>query len=94
MPWNLFYFIFVFFKKKGIFNYIIQFLNICGIISNSFIIAFTSKWGTNKFEDNTEKRLVFSAIFEHVLFFAWILMIRFWPSDSYEKQLKTKQVYN
>lgn len=48
----------------GIFYYIIQFLNICGIISNSFIIAFTSKWGTLKFEDNNETRLVFAAIFE------------------------------
>jgi hypothetical protein len=50
-------------QKIGIFYYIIQFLNICGIISNSFIIAFTSTWGNSRF-DNNESRLIFVAIFE------------------------------
>ena len=26
---------------------ILQFLNICGVISNAFLIAFTSQWGSD-----------------------------------------------
>ena len=30
--------------------------------------------------------------FKHSLLIVWILIIRFWPNDSHEKQLKAKHV--
>ena len=51
-------------ENIGMFYYIIQFLNVCGIISNSFIMAFTSTWSTSQFGDIVQYRLIFAAIFE------------------------------
>ena len=30
---------------SGMWYNILQFLNICGVVSNAFLIAFTSQWG-------------------------------------------------
>ena len=51
-------------QNIGMFYYLIQFLNICGIISNSFIIAFTSSWSKTQFGDDIKQRLIFAAVFE------------------------------
>ena len=45
------------------FQYILQFLNIVGIISNGFIIAFTSQWATNNLTTNVNK-FICVAVFE------------------------------
>ena len=46
----------------GVFYSLIKFINIIAIISNSFTIAFTSKY-SERFENN-ESRFIFAAIFE------------------------------
>ena len=40
---------------------ILQFLNICGVVNNAFLIAFTSQWG-KKYSD--EEKLWIVIIFE------------------------------
>ena len=45
------------------FHYILQFLNIAGIVSNGFIIAFTSQWGTENYP-NIGDKLICVAVFE------------------------------
>lgn len=51
----------------GVWYYILQFLNVSGVITNAFLIAFTSKWGRSYLQD-VESRLAFGLIFEHVVF--------------------------
>jgi hypothetical protein len=45
------------------FHYILQFLNIAGIVSNGFIIAFTSQWGNENYPYIGDK-LICVAVFE------------------------------
>ena len=48
---------------SGMFQYILQFLNIVAIVSNSFIIAFTSQWYSSNFT-TLESKFECVAIFE------------------------------
>lgn len=43
---------------------IIQFLNLAGMVTNAFIIAFTSSWSHTVLEDKLENRLLFIVVFE------------------------------
>ena len=43
---------------------IIRFLNVVGIITNAFIIGFTSRWSVEFLNDSTTNRLIFIVIFE------------------------------
>ena len=45
------------------FQYILQFMNVAGIVSNGFIIAFTSQWGNNYLE-SMQNKLTYVVIFE------------------------------
>lgn len=47
---------------------IIRFLNVIGIITNAFIIGFTSNWSKTRLEDKLEYKLLFVIIFEVTLF--------------------------
>ncbi|OAF70406.1 Anoctamin-like protein [Intoshia linei] len=51
----------------GMWQVILQFLNIIGVISNGFLIAYTSDWGYINLKTHTHK-LAFVLIFEHVIF--------------------------
>ena len=57
-----FHFVFL----QGMFQYIFQFINIAGIVTNAFLIAFTSKWSKDNLK-SLEERLTFVVIYE-VLF--------------------------
>lgn len=48
----------------GAWFYIVRILNVVGIVSNAFIIAFTSNWSTEVLEDRLDYRLLFVVIFE------------------------------
>lgn len=51
----------------GMFNYILQFINVCGIVSNAFIIGFTSQWSKETLV-TLENRLICVVIFEVNMF--------------------------
>lgn len=53
---------------KGAWFYIIRFLNVVGIISNAFIIAFTSNWSNTFLQNKLEYRLLFVVVFEVIIF--------------------------
>jgi hypothetical protein len=48
----------------GIFNSLIKLINIIAIISNSFIIAFTSKFGERFKSENSGSGFILAATFE------------------------------
>ena len=45
------------------FEYLVTFLNVVGVVTNSFIIAFTSKWADNTL-NSTENKLSCVVIFQ------------------------------
>lgn len=47
----------------GMFYYILQFINVCGIVSNAFIIAFTSQW-SKEILISLDNRLICVVVFE------------------------------
>ena len=50
-------------KYAGMFQYILQFMNVAGIVSNGFIIAFTSQWANQNLQSQ-ESRITCVVIFE------------------------------
>jgi hypothetical protein len=48
----------------GAWEKIITFINVCGIVSNGFIIGFTSNWSKTFLEDKLSNRLIFVIAFE------------------------------
>lgn len=48
----------------GAWEDIIRFLNLAGIVSNAFIIAYTSSWSYTMLQDNAQYRLLFVIVFE------------------------------
>ncbi|CAF0718472.1 unnamed protein product [Brachionus calyciflorus] len=58
---------------------IIRFLNVVGIVSNAFIIAFTSNWSKYFLKGTLENRLIFVVAFEHVVFVIWLAIIILYP---------------
>jgi len=74
----------------GMFYYIFQFINVCGIISNGFIIGFTSNWSSSFLKNELQQRLIFVCIFEHVVFFLWFLVIIVLPDVSNDVSARKK----
>lgn len=77
----------------GLFFGIFQFINIIGIVSNGFIIAYTSSWSVDYFGSNENDRLKFVIAFEHIIFFIWILIVVITPSIPSSVLLKMKEEY-
>ena len=50
----------------GSWFYIMRFLNVASIISNAFLIAFTSNWSKTFLENKLEYKFVFVVAFEVV----------------------------
>lgn len=61
----------------GAWFYIIRILNVVGIVSNAFIIAFTSNWSNNVLQGKLENRLLFIVVFEVNELIAKLLKIPF-----------------
>lgn len=51
----------------GAWTVIIRFLNVVGIVTNAFIIAFTSNWSITVLQNKLEYRLLFVILFEVLL---------------------------
>ncbi|OAF70408.1 hypothetical protein A3Q56_01867 [Intoshia linei] len=51
-------------QNIGIWQGILELLNVIGVISNAFLIAYTSK----DYLNSTERKMIFVVIFEHALF--------------------------
>ncbi|RNA37456.1 anoctamin-5-like isoform X1 [Brachionus plicatilis] len=66
-------------RIDGAWFHIIRFLNIAGIVSNAFIIAFTSNWSKSFLNGTLENRLIFVVAFEHIVFVIWLLIIILFP---------------
>lgn len=69
------------------------FINVCGVVSNAFLIAFTSTFGKNLKSDY--RRFIFVIAFEHLVFgvkFILTLAIPDTPAAVKNAKLKERQL--
>nr|KAI8757561.1 anoctamin-6-like isoform X1 [Biomphalaria glabrata] len=75
-------------QNIGIWYAILNFLNIVGVTSNAFLIAFTSSWGQ---QFNTMEKLIVVIIFEHLVFALKFFLAVLIPDESFSVNLAKKR---
>ncbi|KAK0052975.1 anoctamin-6-like isoform X1 [Biomphalaria pfeifferi] len=75
-------------QNIGIWYAILNFLNIVGVTSNAFLIAFTSSWGQ---QFNTMEKLIVVIIFEHLVFALKFFLAILIPDESFSVNLAKKR---
>jgi len=72
----------------GMWEYIVEFLNICGVISNAFIITFTSAWGKNY---TLAWKVIIVLIIEHAVFALKFIIAAVIPDVPREVELSIRR---
>ncbi|XP_049268170.1 anoctamin-7-like [Rhipicephalus sanguineus] len=74
----------------GMWFHLFGFINVCGVVSNAFLIAFTSTFGRNLKSDY--RRFIFVIAFEHLVFgVKFILTLAIPDTPAAVKNAKTKE---
>ena len=79
MKWNI---------RTGAWFSIIRFLNVIGIITNAFIIGFTSNWSKNFLQNSLQNRFIFIVVFEVGLLYTFVSIHKYTLSNSHHQQKK------
>ncbi|XP_013418581.1 anoctamin-7 [Lingula anatina] len=69
----------------GMWYSILQFVNVCGVVSNAFLIAFTAQWGK---QFGAVEKLWLVIIFEHTVFALKFLLTYIIPDVPYKIEIQ------